>query len=280
MPASTSANTLSDFCLRLMKTIRIFVSSPGDVAAERLKAADIFERLQGEFSGRLLIEAYFWEHEPMLAHTDFQTQIEPPSRIDLFVCILWARLGSRLHPAMHRKPDGSEYASGTEFEVLDALEGFRRSGAPEVLVYKRKGDPIIPAKPKEQRDRILEQYDLLDSFFTKLTQEDGYYVVGTNSYAGLDQFENKFETAMRKVFNRMVPAGVPGSSIPLRSWTTGSPFRGLRHFDFEHAPIFFGRTRAVDELLTSLQKQAANDRTFVLVFGGSGVGKSSLVRAG
>lgn len=263
-----------------MKTVRIFISSPGDVAAERLKAADIFERLQTEFSGRLLIEPYFWEHEPMLAHTDFQSQIQPPSKFDLFVCILWARLGSRLHPAMHQKPDGSQYASGTEFEVLDALEGFRRSGAPEVLIYKRKGDPIIPAKPKENRDRILQQYDLLDSFFTKLTQEDGYYVVGTNSYAGLDQFEVKFETAMRKLLDRFVPAGISGTAVPTKSWTTGSPFRGLRHFDFEHASIFFGRTRAVDELLTALRKQAANERTFVLVFGGSGVGKSSLVRAG
>src|SRR3984893_11581948 len=97
----------------------------------------------------------FGEREPMRADTDFQTQIEPPSKFDLFICLLWARLGSRLHPALHRKPDGTEYASGTEYELLDALEGFRRSNAPEVMIYKRKGDPVIPAKPKEERERVL-----------------------------------------------------------------------------------------------------------------------------
>ena len=235
-------------------------------------AREIFDRLQVEFSGLLEIAPYFWEHEPMRAHTDFQTQIEPPSKFDLFVCLLWARLGSRLHPGLHRKADGSEYASGTEYELLDALEEFRRSKAPEVLIYKRLGDPVIPAKPKEERERILSQYDALESFFARLTQEDGHFVVGTNSYAGLEQFETKFENDMRKVLARFVPEGVAGSRIVPKSWTGDSPFRGLRHFDFEHAPIFFGRTRATDEVLAVLKRQAADERAFVLVFGGSGVG--------
>ena len=96
-----------------LKTIRVFVSSPGDVEAERVKAREIFDRLQTEFSSVLQISPYFWEHEPMFAHMGFQSQIEPPSQFDLFVCLLWARLGTRL-PSNFRKPDGSPYASGTE----------------------------------------------------------------------------------------------------------------------------------------------------------------------
>jgi tetratricopeptide (TPR) repeat protein len=263
-----------------MKTVRIFLSSPGDVGAEREKAREIFDRLQVEFSGLIEIAPYFWEHEPMRANADFQSQIEPPSKFDVFVCLLWARLGSRLHPGLHQKPGGGEYASGTEYELLDAMEAFRRSSAPEVLIYKREGDPVIPAKPKEERERILSQYDALESFFARLTQEDGHFVVGTNSYTGLEQFEMKFEGDMRKVLARFVPEGVEGSRSVPKSWAAGSPFRGLRHFDFEHAPIFFGRTRAVDEVLAALRRQAADERAFILVFGGSGVGKSSLVRAG
>ncbi len=60
----------------------------------------------------------------MRAHTDFQSQIDPLPKFDLFVCLLWARLGSRLHPSLHQKPGGGEYASGTEYELLDAMEGF------------------------------------------------------------------------------------------------------------------------------------------------------------
>ena len=66
------------------------------MGAEREKAREIFERLKLEFSGLLVLEPYFWEHEPMRAHTDFQSQIEPPSTFDIFVCLLWARLGTRL----------------------------------------------------------------------------------------------------------------------------------------------------------------------------------------
>ncbi len=58
------------------------------------------------------------------------------------------------------------------------------------------------------------------------------------------------------------------------------PFRGLNFFDFEHAAIFHGRTKAVGEVLDALKKQAKAVQRFVLVLGDSGSGKSSLVRAG
>ena len=64
-----------------------------------------------------------------------------------------------------------------------------------------------------------------------------------------------------------------------RRWDR-NPFRGLDFFDFEHAPIFHGRTQAVREVLDALKKQAAAKKPFVLVVGASGSGKSSLVRAG
>lgn len=70
--------------------------------------------------------------------------------------------------------------------------------------------------------------------------------------------------------------GSPG----LRSWQQGSPFRGLRAFDAEHAALFFGRSRATSDLLAALREQRSQGCAFVLVTGPSGCGKSSLVHAG
>ncbi|MDA7632408.1 ATP-binding protein, partial [Verrucomicrobia bacterium] len=54
-----------------------------------------------------------------------------------------------------------------------------------------------------------------------------------------------------------------------------NPFPGLRPFDFEDNPYFFGRDQQTTELTTRLRKNR-----FVAVVGTSGSGKSSLVRAG
>jgi hypothetical protein len=107
--------------------LRIFISSPGDVAEERVLANNLVRRLADEYAERLWIEPVFWEHEPLLATSTFQTQIPPPHDCEVVVCILWSRLGTRL-PAHITRPDGSRYASGTEYEFEDAAEGFRARG--------------------------------------------------------------------------------------------------------------------------------------------------------
>jgi N-acetylmuramoyl-L-alanine amidase len=54
-----------------------------------------------------------------------------------------------------------------------------------------------------------------------------------------------------------------------------SPYRGLRYFREEDAPLFFGRELFVNRLLPLVLR-----RSLVAVVGGSGSGKSSVVRAG
>ena len=59
-----------------------------------------------------------------------------------------------------------------------------------------------------------------------------------------------------------------------------NPFRGLEFFDSEHAPLFFGRAKVIENVLEVLRQQAAEKRPFVLVLGPGASGKTSLVRAG
>jgi WD40 repeat protein len=66
------------------------------------------------------------------------------------------------------------------------------------------------------------------------------------------------------------------SNLPLTIRSTDRcPYRGLSFFDEAHAEYFFGR----EELTHKLIQQLKTDR-FVAVTGASGIGKSSLVRAG
>ncbi|MGE0470304.1 MAG: SUMF1/EgtB/PvdO family nonheme iron enzyme [Nitrospira sp.] len=61
-------------------------------------------------------------------------------------------------------------------------------------------------------------------------------------------------------------------------WRDGeSPYPGLFSFDQHYAPMFFGRDREVDEILTKLSNREGR---FLLMSGASGSGKSSLIGAG
>ena len=60
----------------------------------------------------------------------------------------------------------------------------------------------------------------------------------------------------------------------------GSPFRGLAPFEAEHAAVFFGRDRVIDEARRRLAAAAEAATPFLLIVGASGSGKSSLARAG
>jgi len=62
--------------------------------------------------------------------------------------------------------------------------------------------------------------------------------------------------------------------------TSRNPYRGLRSFELQDADFFFGRSRARNELREILARRVEQGQAFVLVFGASGSGKSSLVKAG
>ena len=72
----------------------------------------------------------------------------------------------------------------------------------------------------------------------------------------VDAPEELLEVHLRKLIDKLAPDAGQTTDREA-SWTRGSPFRGLEAFGFEHAAIFFGRTRAVASVLDGLRKQAA-----------------------
>jgi DNA-binding winged helix-turn-helix (wHTH) protein/tetratricopeptide (TPR) repeat protein len=71
-----------------------------------------------------------------------------------------------------------------------------------------------------------------------------------------------------------------GNLQKLSQWTQGSPYRGLQTFQPEHAAIFFGRNKAIAEVVHHLNQAMDDNFSFLLLMGKSGSGKSSLLRAG
>lgn len=76
------------------------------------------------------------------------------------------------------------------------------------------------------------------------------------------------------LLGRSAGAG-PTRTQPVEPTLDRSPYVGLRSFHRDEADLFFGRTGEVQELVTRLDRHG-----IVAVVGPSGVGKSSLVRAG
>jgi tetratricopeptide (TPR) repeat protein len=261
------------------KPLRLFVSSPGDVAEERLVARRVIQRVQSSVGDRLKLEPVFWEHEPLAATGSFQGQLPRPSESDIVVCILWSRLGTRL-PGSFKRADGSSYASGTEFEFEDAVAGFRRNGRPELLVYRKTAPVVLASAADPTALQTIEQRRALDTFIHRWfhDESDGHLRAAFHPFQTAADFEDIFEAHLLKLIARHRPETTESESSV--TWRQGSPFRGLQTFGAEHTDIFFGRTRAVSDCIDALRRQHAAGRPFLLIMGMSGCGKSSLVYAG
>ena len=264
-----------------MKTLRFFISSPGDVFEEREIANRVIERLQSEYVGKVVLEPVLWEKEPLVATSTFQHQIVKPSDTDVVIAILWSRLGTRL-PKEFVRPDGSRFESGTEYEFEEAIEGFRKTGKPDLLVYRKTAPPSVRLDDEKELLDRLSQKKKLDTFVDKWFHDkaEGTLVAAFHTFEAPSDFEEVVENHLRRLIDRQIPASMASTSEARAVWKKGSPFRGLEAFEFEHAPVFFGRTKAVSDILQALRDQSADDRSFVLVLGMSGGGKSSVVRAG
>jgi hypothetical protein len=197
--------------------LRIFLASPGDVTQERGLALQVLEQLPYDplLRGRVTIEAVAWDKPsagtPMLATMTPQAAIAAglpkPSQCDIVVVILWSRMGTPLPPE-YRKPDGSPYLSGTEWEYLDALDAAKHCGRPEILVYRRTekcplyyGDPQLKDK--------LSQCEHVEAFFASFRNPDGSIRSGYNEYPAPEAFRRDLDLHLRSVIGRLLASRPP-----------------------------------------------------------------------
>jgi hypothetical protein len=282
----------------MAETVRVFISSPGDVAVERALARKVLNRLRKKerYKGRILIEEVSWDDpdNPFVfdAHCSFQGGIDlalpKPSQCDVVVVILWTRLGSPLSDEF-RRPDGRICRSGTEWEYLDALSN---PGTTVWLFHRTEPVSYLGDDPDFDAKRAQEL--AVKAFLAKMNDATGANRHGNNGYASPSIFERRFEdtladwldrrllsvpvvtTTATQADNKRVEESKESAKESDKPIWEGNPYRGLQSFGPEHAPIFFGRGLETD----ALAKRMRDGARVLVVVGASGSGKSSLVAAG
>ena len=259
------------------RRLRVFISSPSDVADERLRADLVIDKIAQDYGRFFAIGAYRWEHEPMLASGHFQDAIEPPSAFDIVILILWSRLGSplpeRTREREYRGIDGRIPVTGTEWEYEEALKVAREKGAPDLLAFRN----VSPARIDPHTPDV-SQLNALNAFWRRHFEDRGVFLAAYDEYRTIEEFGRRLEESLRKLIERRAKALV-GADIDSPIWLS-EPFRGLESYEFEHARIFFGRDAQVTKSIEQLATNARAGRAFLLISGASGSGKSSLVKAG
>ena len=108
------------------RVVRVFVSSPVDVAPERGRVQAVATKLNRDYEDLVRFETVLWEEHFYKADRSFQPQIPEAVTCDVLVSIFWTRVGTELPSDFARMPDGKPYPSGTAYELLTALEASRR----------------------------------------------------------------------------------------------------------------------------------------------------------
>jgi tetratricopeptide (TPR) repeat protein len=262
--------------------LKIFLSSPGDVAEERALAEIVFRRIAAEVADVVRLQIILWEHEPLFAHADFMAQMPRPSQCDLVVTILWSRLGTRL-PADYAEEPGKEPPTGTEWEVSDALKAYAATKEkPSLLIYRRMPGPLVGLGSTDYEERNRQWAQLEDFCRRVFFDAHGAITVAHHTFSDGHDFERLLSDHVRGWLNRQVHGG-SADAAPV--WHGRSPFRGLEPFEAEHKAVFFGRAEALSALIGRIRQAEMHANSgatarFLLVQGISGGGKTSLFKAG
>ncbi len=261
-----------------MLTLRIFVSSPGDVAEERAAVRRVTTELEGShlLRGMVHFQIIAWDDphaaSPMEAGVTPQDSVNRytgrPSDCDLTLVILWSRIGTVLPPNVLRA-DGSRYGSGTVWEFEDASSAHR-----PVWIYRRGSKPQIDLDDPDFDDK-RNQYAAVNHFFAGFKSPDGSLRSGVNTYADPADFARLLrqhleafvgERLSRTAIESVVGRGSETSTQGLSRKPVPKPALRLP----QHAIV--GRGKLVEQVVVGL-RTGRRDFAFVYL---PGVGKTAV----
>ena len=192
-----------------VRIIRVFVSSPSDVAEERKVLDEVIARINRTYgqARQALLEAWKWE-------TDVVPQIGPkaqavvdkqmPTHYDVYLGIMKHRFGT--------PTDG--YGSGTEKEFNDAFERWGKVGSTWILFYfdKTKLDHF------QLNDEQFEQFTKVRQFRKKL-EGMGLHAAYEGVRGSDEGFFEKVDLHLRNLLQLFVPLRVEDAEKTVASPT-------------------------------------------------------------
>lgn len=188
--------------------IAVFLSSPGDVQAERERAKRACLELQNEPHVRqhFRLDTYAFEDRvpPLIGeqpqHTVDRYMLRPDDA-DVLVCVLWSRLGSPFTDS-----SGTHWDSGTAYEFETALQRYRRTGRRPVVLLYRCARPPEPASQEAQFGSV--------SKFLARFQQEGSGLQGIfhhRSFESTDEFVELLKQDLREVLKGLSSIATPTS---------------------------------------------------------------------
>jgi hypothetical protein len=114
-------------------------------------------------------------------------------------------LGSPL-PEHIRRADGTRYASGSEFEFEEAMSGYRANARPEIVVYRKTTEPLVPLTNRSEVEDRLDQKELLEDFLDRWfkTADGKSYSGAFHTFEEAEQLEEMVAVHLHKlVINRL-----------------------------------------------------------------------------
>ena len=157
-----------------LKRLDIFVSSPGNLNAERKIISRVVTRLnklahiRDRYSLNPLNYNELVPPESGGRPQDIVDRYLEIEKCYLLICMMWSRMGTPIHDA----ETGEDFPSGTVYEFTKAYQLNQERGLPRILVYRKVADDP-KADPKQQKlvEAFFKRFEGADAEFKGLYQQ-------------------------------------------------------------------------------------------------------------
>jgi len=195
----------------VVRILRIFVSSPSDVAAERQLLKKVVDHLNtiAFVSEHVVLRLYAYEQNvPPATGKNPQKIVDQymptPDQVDIFVCLLWNRMGTPFHD----ETTGQHYLSGTEYEFISAYQANLKTQKPVILLYRC-------TRSTDSRNIDPPQFAHVRAFFNRFSGTNPDFKGLYKIYSALDELERILFHDLSAMIREFIEAYRLAVSLPI-----------------------------------------------------------------